>query len=88
MQGSSVFFDEIFSLKQWAEDLIRDNDIKSLPEYAFVFWMHQGYQLAYFKIDEGDDPPVYFFSEGNVSSAFELKEKTLTDFFMSQLLFT
>ena len=87
MQGSSVFFDEIYSLKQWAEELISDNNFRSLPQHAFVFWMHQGYQLAYFNIGEGEDPPVYYFSEGKGGNDFELIEKTLTEFFISQLSF-
>ena len=29
----------------------------------FVFFMHQGYEFCFFKLSEGDNPPVYFYSE-------------------------
>ncbi len=87
MRGSSVFFDELFYLKQGVQELIEENNLETIPEDAFVFWMHQGYQAAYFRLSEGNDPPVYYFSEGKKTDRFELKEKSLTDFFISQALF-
>ncbi len=32
-----------------------------LPEDSFVFLVHQGYIFLFFRISEGDDPPVYEF---------------------------
>lgn len=87
MKGSSVFYDHLFSLREWAKELLIENNMEPLPETAFVFWMHQGYQAAYFNLNEGDDPPVYYFSEGQGNKSFQLKEKSLTDFFLAQLLF-
>jgi len=84
MEGSSVFTDELFDLKKWAEELVIENNIKPLPESAFVFWMHQGYQAAYFKLSDGDDPPIYFYSEGEAVGDFA-KESSLTNFFIDQL---
>ena len=26
--------------------------------------MHQGYEFLYFPIDQGDDPPVFYYLEG------------------------
>lgn len=63
MRGSNIFFDKILKLKSWARDLIRENGLNPLPETAFVFWMHQGYQMAFFKLNEGGNPPVYICSE-------------------------
>lgn len=37
----------------------------TLPEDAFVFAMHQGYEFNFFLCSEGDDPPVYQFVEGS-----------------------
>jgi DNA repair exonuclease SbcCD nuclease subunit len=88
MQGSSVFYNELLSLKEWANELLVENNMQPLPDNAFVFWMHQGYQIAYFNLNDGDDPPVYYFTEGQANNAFELKENSLTDFFSSQLSFT
>ena len=64
MQDSSVFDNELLYLREWAEELLEENNFRSLPENAFVFWMHQGYQFAYFLVDGENNPVVYFFSEG------------------------
>ncbi len=87
MQGSSVFYNELFLLKEGVKELLSENNMEPIPKDAFVFWMHQGYQAAYFKLNEGDDPPVYYFSEGQENTVFELKEESLTKFFASQLSF-
>jgi hypothetical protein len=34
-----------------------------LPEDAFVFLMHQGYQFLFISLDQGDDPPVFLVTE-------------------------
>jgi SMI1-KNR4 cell-wall len=86
MLGSSVFFEDVFYLREWTEELIRENNLENLPKDSFVFWMHQGYQAAYFKITGEDDPPVYYFSEGSNKIKFEIFEKTITDFFINQLI--
>ncbi|MBW3542608.1 MAG: SMI1/KNR4 family protein [Planctomycetes bacterium] len=38
-----------------------------LPENAFVFLVHHGYQFLFFKLGEGEDPPVYRFSDAEPS---------------------
>lgn len=85
MKGSSVFANELPSLKDWTAELISENSMQPLPSNAFVFWMHQGYQAAYFLLNGNDDPSVYYFSEGKGMKAFVLKETTLSDFFLTQL---
>lgn len=85
MQGSSVFYKDIFFLRDWATETLVENAMMPLDDDAFVFWMHQGYQIAYFKLDEGDNPPVYFFSEGENSYEFHKKNNTLIDFFLEEL---
>ncbi len=40
-----------------------------LPEDAFVFAMHQGYQFLFLRCGEGDDPPVLYYLDEN--QAFE-----------------
>jgi hypothetical protein len=86
MQGSSVFYNEIFLLREGVNELIKENNITPLPDDAVIFWMHQGYQAAYFRSREGIDPPVYYFSEGDADKSFRMKEKCLTDFFLAQLV--
>jgi hypothetical protein len=47
----------------WATELLKENDLV-LPENAYVFHMHQGYTFDFFLLQEGDDPPVYYYLEG------------------------
>jgi len=88
MEGSSAFIDELFYLREGVDELILQHELKPLPDDAFVFWMHQGYQAAFFRTKDGDDPPVYFYAEGHKMTEFILLDKTLTDFFARQLLFS
>lgn len=37
----------------------------TLPQDAFVFYMHQGDEFGYFRIGDGADPPVYQYVEGS-----------------------
>jgi hypothetical protein len=86
MKGSSVFYDEVFDLRQWSSELLDENDFRPLPANTFVFWMHQGYQFAFFFIDDVDDPPVYYFSEGKTNDDFEKTGNAFTDFLEKQLI--
>jgi hypothetical protein len=67
-QGTDIFYgDGLFDLRQDAEELLEEDEgdeVIRLPEDAFVFAMHQGYEFTYFRLSEGDDPPVYQFMEG------------------------
>lgn len=84
MLGTSAFFDNL-PLRESTNELIEENNLPPLPPDAFPFWMHQGYMAAYFKVTEGDDPPVYFFTEGKQYKDFVLDTKTLTGFFLMEL---
>jgi len=86
MRGSSVFYSEIFDLRDGSIRLLNDDNFKPLPVNAFVFWMHQGYQFAFFYWDEGDNPPVYYYLEGEHYEDFEKKENSFTDFLEKQLI--
>ncbi len=66
LQGSDCFFQHLLSLQEWAFELLNENNFpKKLPEDAFVFYMHQGYQFSFFRLSEGDDPPTYSYCEGS-----------------------
>jgi len=84
MKGSSAFYKEIFYLREDFQDTLDEYE-KSLPDNTFVFWSHQGYQFAFFYLDQGDNPAVYFYYEGKNSENFEKKENSLTDFWEKQL---
>ena len=69
--GSDCNFQSVPLLREWAEELLTENSSPlSLPDDAFPFRMHQGYMFWFFRLSEGDDPPVYFYTE----------ERPLTDF--------
>jgi hypothetical protein len=84
MQGSSVFYDELSDLQEGAEELINENGLEALPTNSFVFWMHQGYQMAYFILGESDNPKVYYYSEGKELKS-SIEKGSLLEFFKDQL---
>jgi hypothetical protein len=52
-------------LKEHAEELLKRSKAPFvLPRTAFVFLMSQGYQFSFFHLDQGDDPEVYHYLEG------------------------
>ena len=85
MLGSSAFYDELGDLKEAAIELLDDNNLKvALPKDAFVFWMHQGYQFAFFTQSNDKDPEVYYYGEGEGLSDFKVL-KSFTEFLLIQL---
>lgn len=85
LMGSSVYYPELLELNKYAVELLATNGFKPLPENAFVFWMHQGYQFAFFTDWQSDDPPVYYYHEVNTKGDFEMRPSRLSDFFIQEL---
>lgn len=85
MVGSSAFSHEVFQLRDIAIELLSENNFRNLPDEAFVFWMHQGYQFAFFPLNGNDDPPVYYFSEGTRQTEFTKINDSLSHFFIVKL---
>lgn len=64
-RGHSCFKNEIFFLMGWAEEILKENKFPSeLSENDFVFLMCQGCMFCFFRLDEGNDPPIYYYCEG------------------------
>lgn len=64
-QGTDIFYRNLMGLKDDAISLLNENNEKfTLPIDTFVISMHQGYEFNYFKLTEGDDPPIYQYVEG------------------------
>lgn len=72
LRGSSYtpswFFDEDIegnALLQYSIDLLEENNNKDLKltDNDFVFMLHQGYMFYVIKLDEGDNPPIYYYDE-------------------------
>jgi hypothetical protein len=63
--GSDCHGDRLFELRAGAETLLHEcGDPFQLPKQAVVFWMHQGYQFAYFECDgKSADPAVWYYYE-------------------------
>lgn len=65
--GIDCFYGILFVLRQWTDELLEENNVEfQLPDDVFIFSMHQGYVFNYFRVSEGDDPPVYRYIEGDV----------------------
>lgn len=65
LRGESCFMDELLELNEWGAELLEENNVPlKLTSNDFVFWMSQGFMFCFFKLDEGENPPVYFYSEG------------------------
>ncbi len=85
MLGSSAFYDEIDIINDEAPSLLKENNINNpLPKNSFVFWMHQGYQMAFFVCDKSINPEVFYFTEVEPEKGF-VNVGTLMDFFKIHL---
>jgi hypothetical protein len=76
LTGSNYAFGELPHLQDAAKELLVENGAEALPDGAFVFTMHQGYQFFFFL---GTD--VYYYKEG--ASAFEKRYESFEQFFES-----
>ena len=79
--GSDYKAKEVAGFNEYAFELLEENGVESnLTDNDFVFFMHQGYQFYFFKLDEGDDPPIYFFCEGYNDEQITRQFETFTEF--------
>ena len=66
LAGTDLFMPKLPNLRTWAETLLqRTNSPFQLPPGIFVFLVHQGYQFMFFYLNQGDDPEVFHFEEGD-----------------------
>lgn len=89
MKGESVFMDEIDILKEGAVELLEECKSKNvLTDEDYVFWMSQGCMFCFFRLNEGDNPPVYLYKEvGNdefIKIAHSLTEYLINNFEMNK----
>jgi len=63
--GTDLFLPKLPKLRSWAEALLqRTNSPYRLSPDIFVFLVHQGYQFLFFHLNQGEDPEVFHFEEG------------------------
>ena len=81
--GSDCHLEYLYDLYDWSVELLKEDDNPfELPEKAVVFWMHQGYQFAFFDTSDGlADPPVYYYHECEPGP--ELDKKTFSEWVLS-----
>ena len=85
MGGDSCFMDEICDLRQGATELLNENESENtLTDNDFVFWMSQGCMFCFFKLSEGDNPPVYFYNESGEDRFIKIAD-TLVGFLINRL---
>ncbi len=81
LKGHSCFLNELLNLKEWSNELLDENNFeKKLTEDDFVFWMSQGYQFVFFKLNEGNNPPIYYYREGTNQLDFIKITNSFTEF--------
>lgn len=85
MGGESRYIDEIEDLKTGAIELLEENEsLLTLNENDYVFWMSQGCMFCFFKLNEGDNPPVYYYNEVGEDKFVKITN-TLTEFWIDRL---
>lgn len=85
MSGDSCFMNEVHDLKQGAVELLEENEsINVLTDDDFVFWMSQGCMFCFFKLTEGENPPVYFYDESGEDRFIKVAE-SLVEFLINRL---
>ncbi|MEQ9480924.1 SMI1/KNR4 family protein [Coleofasciculus sp. F4-SAH-05] len=86
LRGSDCFFKHLPYLREWAIELLEENNFhKPLPNDAFVFFMHQGYQFSFFILSEGDDPPIYSYCEGENKIKFTKSNAKFSGFIKQEV---
>ncbi len=64
--GSDFTYEKLEQIQIWSKELLQESpEYPELPEKTFVFMMHQGYQFCFFHLDEGNNPFVFGYLEGN-----------------------
>lgn len=83
LEGNAVFYEDLFDNKEGMQELL-DEDGRSdlvLTTNDFVFYDSQGILQAFFKLNEGDNPPVYAYEEGYSGEIFPKVAESLSSFY-------
>ena len=91
--GESIFYTDVFNEDYTNKDglieQLKDDDrtdlLEQINENVFVFFSSQGYIYAFFKLDEGDNPPIYGYIEGYEKESFPKLTNSLLEFFEKYL---
>jgi hypothetical protein len=83
--GSHVFYPDVMQVDEWARVLLENDSVPPLPPDALVFLMHQGYQFMFMRLQEGDDPPVYYYNSAARSSGFQTIKTSFSHYLLQAI---
>lgn len=64
--GIDIYYNSLIGIKEGAYELLEECPVDyKIPHDAMVCTMYQGYQFMYFRVSEGENPPVYWYMEGD-----------------------
>jgi len=82
--GTDCFSSDLIENTKYLPNFINENSLSILDRDDYiVFYCHQGYVLAWVYASDGDNPEVYYFSEGTTESI--AKEKSIDEWFYKDL---
>lgn len=86
--GDDKAVDLVPELQEWAlETLTNTRHQLTIPPDALVFKQHGGYEINFFRLSEGDDPPVYYYSQTQEEPAFRCLAPHFSVFVMDALTY-
>lgn len=86
LSGTDAFYNNIFNLKNWANELLYEcKQPFTLESKYFVFAMHQGYQFWFFSTEGNIDPEIYYYYEGE--KIFYKKHQNFSEFLLDNLTY-
>lgn len=74
--------DEPYLGRIMARELLLENNLDPSPidNQVIIVFSHQGYQFAYIRADEGENPPVYYYIEGQTLTTPIKKHQHYSDY--------
>lgn len=84
MRGTDAFYSFLYDITGGGRELLQEHG-RTLPEKAFVFWMHQGYQFAWFICDGNQQPKVYYLDDTQDDLGYR-EYDSLPDFLFEELI--
>jgi hypothetical protein len=86
MTGSLFFYDDLQDIQLLAVEMLEEDEFpQPLPTDTFVVWIHQAYQFTFFRLTEGDNPPIYYYKEMQAEKTFQQTIKRFSDYLTTEI---